>query len=170
MPQGSDEKKISSGVAWCWIELISTVSPVLKYVPSWMPGASFKCQAHEWHCLSCEMIDSPFKIVKQNTVRWAVLYTYIPILMRLQDPGQRCSSIMYHNSVQNTKTASLPGLPLRVLGLAKYFQPGKWVFPPKSPILIFSGWWLCRSQILTGSEVFKHCLMGFCYVGDLDTV
>jgi hypothetical protein len=49
--------------------------PVLKYVPSWMPGASFKRQAHEWRCLSREMLDSPFMTVKQNMVRRATLYT-----------------------------------------------------------------------------------------------
>jgi hypothetical protein len=49
--------------------------PVLKYVPLWMPGASFKRQAREWRCLSREMLDSPFMTVKQNMVRRATLYT-----------------------------------------------------------------------------------------------
>jgi cytochrome P450 len=40
--------------------------PMLKYVPSWMPGASFKRKACEWRNLSHEMLESQFKIVKQN--------------------------------------------------------------------------------------------------------
>jgi hypothetical protein len=40
--------------------------PVLKYVPPWMPGASFKRQAREWRRLSRKMLDSPFRIVKQK--------------------------------------------------------------------------------------------------------
>jgi hypothetical protein len=47
--------------------------PVLKYVPLWMPGASFKRQAREWRRLSREMLDSQFITVKENMVRWAIL-------------------------------------------------------------------------------------------------
>ena len=42
--------------------------PILKYVPSWMPGASFKRTAREGHRLSVEMLESQFKIVKQKMV------------------------------------------------------------------------------------------------------
>ena len=42
--------------------------PMLKYVPSWMPGASFKRKAREWRRLSREMLESQFRIVKQNMV------------------------------------------------------------------------------------------------------
>jgi hypothetical protein len=42
--------------------------PMLKYVPSWMPGASFKRKACEWRHLSHQMVESQFKIVKQNMV------------------------------------------------------------------------------------------------------
>jgi hypothetical protein len=42
--------------------------PILKYVPSWMPGASFKRKAREWRRLSREMLESQFKIVKQKMV------------------------------------------------------------------------------------------------------
>ncbi|KIM81633.1 hypothetical protein PILCRDRAFT_821401 [Piloderma croceum F 1598] len=43
--------------------------PVLKYVPLWMPGASFKRQAREWRYLSREMLDSQFMTVKENMVK-----------------------------------------------------------------------------------------------------
>jgi hypothetical protein len=42
--------------------------PMLKHVPSWMPGASFKRKAREWRRLSHEMLESQFEIVKQKMV------------------------------------------------------------------------------------------------------
>ena len=45
--------------------------PILKYVPSWMPGASFKRKAREWRHLSSEMLESQFNIVKQKMVSHA---------------------------------------------------------------------------------------------------
>jgi len=40
--------------------------PILRYVPSWMPGASFKRKAREWRRLSREMLESQFQIVKHK--------------------------------------------------------------------------------------------------------
>jgi len=39
---------------------------VLKYAPSWMPGASFKRKAREWRRLSRQMLESQFNTVKQE--------------------------------------------------------------------------------------------------------
>ena len=67
--------------------------PKLKYVPSWMPGASFKRKAREWRCLSREMLESQFKLVKQRMVR-DVIY----IFQTLNNPtGPWHSSIVHHN-------------------------------------------------------------------------
>jgi hypothetical protein len=48
--------------------------PILKYVPSWLPGASFKRKAREWRRLSHEMRESQFKSVKQKMVSRATGY------------------------------------------------------------------------------------------------
>jgi len=40
--------------------------PILKYVPWWMPGATFKRKAREWRRLSREMLESQYNIVKQK--------------------------------------------------------------------------------------------------------
>ncbi|KAF8154807.1 cytochrome P450 [Crassisporium funariophilum] len=37
--------------------------PMLKYVPAWVPGASFKRKAHEWRNAVIEMRDAPFATV-----------------------------------------------------------------------------------------------------------
>jgi len=48
--------------------------PILKHVPSWMPGASFKRKAREWQRLSRAMLESQFKTVKQKLVSRTTTY------------------------------------------------------------------------------------------------
>ncbi|KAH9941412.1 cytochrome P450 [Amylocystis lapponica] len=38
--------------------------PILKYLPSWFPGAMFKRQAREWRKLALAMVEAPFNAVK----------------------------------------------------------------------------------------------------------
>ncbi|KAG6830681.1 hypothetical protein H0H87_007337 [Tephrocybe sp. NHM501043] len=40
--------------------------PLLKYVPTWMPGAGFKRQASKWRKLALEMLNQPFNMVKER--------------------------------------------------------------------------------------------------------
>lgn len=40
--------------------------PILKYVPSWFPGAEFKKQAKEWRKDSTAMLEKPFEMVKRR--------------------------------------------------------------------------------------------------------
>lgn len=42
--------------------------PFLKYVPSFLPGAKFKRDAHNWSKVAQRMIDMPFTTVKQRIV------------------------------------------------------------------------------------------------------
>ena len=42
--------------------------PLLRYVPSWMPGASFKREAREWRRLAHELLESQYNIVKDKMV------------------------------------------------------------------------------------------------------
>lgn len=42
--------------------------PILKYVPSWLPGAEFKRKARRWRVLARAMVDTPFAEAKRNTV------------------------------------------------------------------------------------------------------
>ncbi|KAJ7113938.1 cytochrome P450 [Mycena epipterygia] len=45
--------------------LVETV-PVLKYVPSWFPGADLKRKAEKWRPVMRELLESPFKEAKRN--------------------------------------------------------------------------------------------------------
>ncbi|KAK7463681.1 hypothetical protein VKT23_007024 [Stygiomarasmius scandens] len=40
--------------------------PALKYLPPWLPGASFKRLASQWRALTLEMLNRPFDMVKQK--------------------------------------------------------------------------------------------------------
>ncbi|KAG6915074.1 hypothetical protein DXG01_013569 [Tephrocybe rancida] len=40
--------------------------PLLKHVPTWMPGASFKRHASKWRKLALEMLNQPFDMVKER--------------------------------------------------------------------------------------------------------
>jgi hypothetical protein len=44
------------------------VFPLLRYVPSWVPGAGFKKKAREWRQNYRDMAEVPHKLVKQRMV------------------------------------------------------------------------------------------------------
>ena len=48
-----------------WVD----VFPVLKYVPSWFPGASFQKKAARWREVNKSLIEKPFCYVKEQMVR-----------------------------------------------------------------------------------------------------
>lgn len=42
--------------------------PLLKYVPAWLPGASFKRKAREWYKLTRNMVEIPYADAKKRIV------------------------------------------------------------------------------------------------------
>ena len=75
--QESDDPYISiaeealSGVAEAaipgafWVDLF----PILKYVPSWFPGAGFQKKAVRWREVTNAMADKPFRHVQEQLVQ-----------------------------------------------------------------------------------------------------
>ena len=47
-----------------WVDLI----PLLKYVPSWFPGAGFQKKAARWREVNNAMAEKPFRHVKEQLV------------------------------------------------------------------------------------------------------
>ncbi|KAK7047327.1 hypothetical protein VNI00_006558 [Paramarasmius palmivorus] len=45
-----------------WVDYL----PILKYIPSWLPGASFKRKAEEWNKVTENMLNGPYDKVKLN--------------------------------------------------------------------------------------------------------
>jgi len=60
--------------------------PFLKYVPSWMPGASFKRKAAYWAKVSEDMREKPFLHVKDQLVRIGFMRSNINVHF---SPGER---------------------------------------------------------------------------------
>ena len=48
-----------------WVDLI----PILKYVPSWFPGAGFQKKASRWKEVNNIMAERPFRYVKEQLVQ-----------------------------------------------------------------------------------------------------
>ena len=42
--------------------------PLLRYVPSWVPGAGFQTKVLQWRKQAEEMTEIPFELVKQRMV------------------------------------------------------------------------------------------------------
>jgi hypothetical protein len=48
-----------------WVDLF----PILKYVPSWFPGAGFKKKAERWRAVNHTMAERPFRHVQEQLVQ-----------------------------------------------------------------------------------------------------
>ncbi|KJA15616.1 hypothetical protein HYPSUDRAFT_99621, partial [Hypholoma sublateritium FD-334 SS-4] len=48
-----------------WGSYIVDFFPILKYIPSWIPGIKYKREARKWRQMSTKMVLSPFDVVKQ---------------------------------------------------------------------------------------------------------
>ena len=64
-------EEVMSGVAEVgipgtfWVDLI----PILKYVPSWFPGAGFQRRAARWKEAVNTMVEKPFRYVQEELVQ-----------------------------------------------------------------------------------------------------
>ena len=47
-----------------WVDAL----PILKYVPAWMPGASFKRKAREWKIITERILNAPFECFLREMV------------------------------------------------------------------------------------------------------
>lgn len=50
--------------------------PILRYTPSWFPGASFKSNAAIWKKTASEFVNKPFDVVKNRMVSFVMLDVY----------------------------------------------------------------------------------------------
>ena len=74
------------------------VFPMMKHIPSWFPGATFRKKATMWKTYMRDMLDSPYQDVKTalvsrrtgNVMQQAVLFSYHHFV---QDKGQARPSI-----------------------------------------------------------------------------
>lgn len=50
------------------LEIVTAESPLVKYIPSWLPGGRFKVKAAGWRALADAMPNKPFQAVKDALV------------------------------------------------------------------------------------------------------
>jgi hypothetical protein len=69
-PYISIAKEAIAGVAEAGVPgaFLVDLLPVLKYVPSWFPGAGFKRKAARWRAYIREMLERPYHRVKRELV------------------------------------------------------------------------------------------------------
>ncbi|KZP23290.1 cytochrome P450 [Athelia psychrophila] len=66
--------------------LVDTV-PALKYVPSWFPGAGFKRKAKQWKRYSDDMLEAPFKALKEDIANGVAKPSFAQRCLQNMDPN-----------------------------------------------------------------------------------
>ncbi|KDQ14757.1 hypothetical protein BOTBODRAFT_32517 [Botryobasidium botryosum FD-172 SS1] len=64
------------------------IFPVLKYVPSWFPGAQFKRNAKIWRKLAERMVDHPFESVKSAMAARSARPSFTSILLQEENASE----------------------------------------------------------------------------------
>ena len=59
--KGNEEASIPGAF---WVDLF----PILKYIPSWFPGAGFQRKAAHWRKLNETLVKNPFRYVQEELV------------------------------------------------------------------------------------------------------
>ena len=74
-PYISIAEEVLNGVAEAGIpgSFLVDLFPMLKYVPSWFPGASFQKKAARWREVIKIMADKPFNHTKEQLVKFNLL-------------------------------------------------------------------------------------------------
>jgi len=54
--------------------LLTRTTPQVRYVPSWMPGATFKVKAAQWRDAHLQLLNVPFNMVKEQMVSTSWIY------------------------------------------------------------------------------------------------
>jgi hypothetical protein len=73
-----------------WVDFV----PILKYVPSWFPGAGFQKKASRWREVNHAMVEKPFRHVKEQLVPVHSSTAYdIVLTMILQKNGKATPSV-----------------------------------------------------------------------------
>ncbi|KAJ7137669.1 cytochrome P450 [Mycena epipterygia] len=69
--------------------------PILKYVPSWMPGAGFRRKAKAWASHLNEMIDKPFKLVEDQLAQGTAEDSFVSLLLQEGIPADELTDLKW---------------------------------------------------------------------------
>ncbi|KAJ7157011.1 cytochrome P450 [Mycena crocata] len=73
-----DEFSVSTTPGAFLVDLL----PILKYVPSWVPGAGFQRKAKSWGKHLTEMIDTPYKLVEDQLAQGSATNSFASVLLQ----------------------------------------------------------------------------------------
>ncbi|THU92602.1 hypothetical protein K435DRAFT_671855, partial [Dendrothele bispora CBS 962.96] len=80
--------------------------PWLKYVPAWLPGASFKQKANAWAPMVSDLLNTPWETLKSSMVKIAlsglILYTIKHFIHFFRQLGQHSLALqqkIWRNSI-----------------------------------------------------------------------
>ncbi|KZP19003.1 cytochrome P450 [Athelia psychrophila] len=77
--------------------------PILKYVPSWFPGASFKRKAKEWSRYADEILERPFKALKEDIANGVAKPSFVQRC--LQDMDLNVDTAHQENNIKAVSAA-----------------------------------------------------------------
>ncbi|KAJ6624555.1 cytochrome P450 [Mycena sp. CBHHK59/15] len=76
-------------------EYLVDVLPILKYIPSWMPGAGFKRKAKLWATHLTEVTEKPFKFVQDQMAQGSARDSFTSILLGAGPSGTEISDVKW---------------------------------------------------------------------------
>jgi hypothetical protein len=78
-PYISTAEEVMGGMAQAAVpgNFLVDLLPILKYVPSWIPGAGFKQKGAYWRRVTVDMVEKPFEYVKEALVSSACLTKHL---------------------------------------------------------------------------------------------
>ena len=82
-PYISIAEEVSGGIAEAGVPgaFLVDLIPILKYVPSWFPGAGFKKKAKRWRACFANIIEKPYQRVMDDLARTTSLLQIVDLLM-----------------------------------------------------------------------------------------
>ncbi|KAJ7761965.1 cytochrome P450 [Mycena maculata] len=69
--------------------------PILKYVPSWMPGAGFQRKAKVWADHVSQMLEEPFELVEKNLAQGSAQDSFVSVLLQQGLTAEEISDVKW---------------------------------------------------------------------------
>ncbi|KIK70125.1 hypothetical protein GYMLUDRAFT_543127 [Collybiopsis luxurians FD-317 M1] len=98
--------------------------PILKYVPEWFPGASFKRKAREWNLLRIKMTEEAYSVTRERTALGTATPSLASVALQQIDPTQdiaqqeeliKTASVTAYGGGSDTTVAALGAFLLAML-------------------------------------------------------
>ncbi|KZP26041.1 cytochrome P450 [Athelia psychrophila] len=96
----ADKGVAALGIALMPGAFLVNMIPILKHVPSWFPGAGFKRKAKEWKVYADEILEAPFKALKEEIANGVAKPSFAQ--RSLQDMNPNIDAAYQERVIKNT--------------------------------------------------------------------